>query len=406
MATGVAPLADPPQEWSKSTNIRWKIPIPGRGSATPIIWGDHIFILTAVELVDRPAPDADQRPPRADQLTPPPAHPYQFQVLDVSRLTGQVRWQRTVCEALPPEGHHPTNTYASASPITDGRFVYASFGSHGIYCFDFDGNLKWSRDLGEMRTRHGWGEGASPALLGDLLIVNRDHEEQSALLALDTQTGKTRWQVARDEPTSWSTPLVLDDRRPPQVIVSATRRVRSYNGRTGELLWECGGLTTNVIPSPVASHDTVFCMSWYGDSAVMALPLDKRGDLTGGPDVRWTYDRLAPYCPSPLLLPDGLYFLRGNSAILAGLDPHSGRTTLPPTRLGLSADVYASPVAADGRIFIVDRSGTTVVLRPDEDPEVLAVNRLDEPVDASPALVGKQLFLRTHYHLYCLEELD
>ncbi len=405
-ADGVAPHGDPPTHWDETTNVRWKCELPGVGSSTPIVWQDHVFILAALE-TDRAASEAEMAPilqANEGQRTVPPAKYLQYLVIDVDRISGEIRWQTAAAEAIPHEGRHQTNSFASGSPVTDGRFVYASFGSRGIYCYDFAGNLQWQRDLGDMRTRRGWGEGASPALHDGMLLVNWDHEEDSFLVALDAASGETRWKVDRDEPTSWSTPYVIDANGHTQVVVNATNRVRSYDLDTGELLWENGGQNTNVISSPVAIEDTVFCMSSYGKSTVHAIPLTARGDITDSEELAWNYDRLAPYCPSPLLYNNYLYFTRGNSTLLTSLDARSGETVLPPTRLPLGGSMYASPVGAAGRVYVVDRDGTTAVLRHGDKFEVLATNRLDDPMDASPAIVGRQMFLRGRHFLYCLEE--
>jgi outer membrane protein assembly factor BamB len=408
LASGVAPVGDPPIEWGEEKNVRWKVELPGAGSATPIVWNEHIFILAAVE-TERVATEeeiAALREANEGQMTEPPSRYWRFVVLDVDRATGQVRWERTACEALPHEGIQPTNTYASASPITDGRFVYASFGSRGIYCYDFAGGLVWSRDLGDMRTRHGWGEGASPALCQELqtLFVNWDQEGQSYLFALDSRTGDVRWQVERDEPTSWATPLVVDHGEATQVVVPATSRICSYDASSGDLLWECEGLTTNVIASPVATEDTVICMGWYGDAAVKAISLDARGDVTGGEHVRWQYDVLAPYCPSPLVYENDLFITRANTGVFAVLDAKTGETKIGPSRLpAIDGELYASPVAAAGRIYYLGRDGTAIILGHGGELELLSVNRLDDSFDASPAMVGRQIFLRGRRYLYCLE---
>jgi outer membrane protein assembly factor BamB len=405
-ADGVGPHADPPVEWDEQSGVRWKLELPGRGNSTPIVWEETIFLTTAVP-TERQATEAEAaalREANQGQLTLPALVFHRFQVLAIDRHSGEIRWQRTAVEAVPHEGHHPNGSYASASPVTDGRRVYVSFGSHGLFCYDFAGELHWQRDLGRMRTRNGWGEGASPALWGDTLVVNWDHEQDSFLVALDAATGEIRWRVQREEPTSWSTPLVVERPDGPQVIVSATNRVRAYALATGELLWECGGLTTNVIPSPVADARAVYCMSWYGESAVLAIPLDASGDLTDTDRRLWSYDRLAPYSPSPLLYQGSLYFARANSPIVTSLDVTSGETDLAPVRLPqVRSDMYASPVAAAGRVYFLARDGTMVVTRHGSQLDVLAANRLDDLFEASPAVVENQLFLRGHRYLYCLE---
>jgi len=404
-ADGVAPHANPPITWDETTHVKWKVRIPGSGNSSPIVWQDRVFVSTAVE-TDRPAkplPRPDVEPP-GGYLTKPPAHYYRFVVLCLDRTTGRVRWQRVATEAVPHEGHHRDHGYASASPTTDGRFVYASFGSRGIYCYDLEGNLVWQRDLGDMITRFGWGEGASPVIDGDSLAVNWDHEGPSFLEVLDARTGESRWKVDRDEATSWSTPVVVHRRGTRQLIVSASRRVVAYDLDTGEILWECGGQTVNVIPSPVVADGVVYCMSGFKGGALYALPLDASGDLTGSDRIIWHRDRGTPYVPSPLLYDDWLYFTRSNNAILTCLDAKTGKPLIEGERIPGLQTLYASPVGAAGRVYFVGRDGTTVVLRHGAPLEVLVTNRLDDPIDASPALVDGEVFLRGKSFLYCLGE--
>jgi outer membrane protein assembly factor BamB len=405
LATGFAPRGNPPLRWDDHTNIRWKAPIAGRGSATPIIWGDQVFVLTAVD-TGRAADAADL--PTADgklpKRTKPPTTYHRFLVLALDRWTGKVRWQRIATEQVPHEGHHPTHSYAAASPSTDGKYLYASFGSRGIYCYDIAGTLRWHRDLGRMQTRLGWGEGASPTLHGDALIVNWDQEVGSFLTVLDARTGETRWKVARDEPTSWATPLAVEHNGRTQVIVNGTNRVRSYDLATGAVIWQCGGQTVNAIPSPVRVGALAICMSGYTGSAAYAIPLEATGDLTGTSRVAWHYDRGTPYVPSPLLMGDRLYFTGANTPMLTILDVHTGKPLIDRARLPGLTSLYASPAAAADRMYFVGRDGTTLVLRSGDKLDVLATNRLNDPVDASPAIVGDQLFLRGEKYLYCIEE--
>jgi outer membrane protein assembly factor BamB len=401
-ANGTAPNADPPLTWDEKTNIKWKAPLTGHGSASPIVWGDQVFVVTAVK-TDRVAkaselPRAD---PRFEKKTNAPDHFYQFIVLCFDRTTGKQRWKQVATEQVPHEGHHPTHSYAAGSPTTDGKYLYASFGSFGIYCYDLDGKFQWKRDLGRMQTRLGWGEAVTPVVHGDALLLNWDQEVDSALYCLEAKTGKTRWKVDRDEKTSWNTPLVVDYKGRTQVIVNATNRIRSYDLKTGKPIWECGGMTTNAIPSAVTDGKVVYVMSGYKGAAVRAIPLDGEGDMTD--KVLWRYGRGTPYVPSPLLLGDRLYFTQANDALLTSLDIKTGKPILDRARLEAQKAFYASPVAAAGRIYLVDREGTTVVLKQGDKLEVLATNRLNDPIDASPALVGKQIFLRGDKYLYCIE---
>ena len=404
-ADGASPDGDPPLRWDEKTNVRWKAPIPGKGSGTPVVWGDKVFVVTA-EDTGRAADPADlpKDDPRFEKKTNPPKTYYRFVVICLDRRTGKVLWERTATEQVPHEGHHPTHSYAAASPTTDGRHLYVSFGSRGLYCYDLGGALQWKRDFGRMRTRLGWGEGSSPALHGDTLVVPWDQEADSFVVALDARTGATRWKVDRDEVTSWSTPLIVEHGGRTQAVVSATKRVRSYDLATGKVLWECGGMTVNVIPCPVARDGVVYCLSGYRGSYGVALPLDTEGDLTDGGKILWHVTQGTPYVPSPLLVGERLYFTQTNQPLLTCLDVKTGKALIDRARLPGLRELYASPVAAAGRVYLTGRDGTTLVIRRADKLEVLATNRLDDPIDASPAVVGRQMFLRGEKHVYCISE--
>jgi outer membrane protein assembly factor BamB len=404
LANGSAPHADPPITWCEKTNIKWKAPLPGRGSATPIVWGDQVFILSAIKTDRTARPEELPKPdPRFDKKTTAPNNFYQFVVLCFDRRTGKLGWQRTATEQVPHEGHHASHSYAAGSPTTDGRFLYVSFGSRGNYCYDLDGNLQWQRDLGRLNTRLGWGEAVTPVVHGTSLLLNYDQEADSALYCLDTRTGQTKWKVDREEKSSWNTPLIVEHKGHYQVIVNATLRARGYDLDTGKELWRCGGMTVNAIPSPVAANGVAYCMSGYGRGSALAIPLNAIGDLTGTDKVVWKHGRGTPYVPSPLLLDGRLYFTQANDALLTVLDVHTGQPTVDRHRLPNVRSFYASPVGAASRIYLVDREGTTLVLDERDPLHVLACNRLRDPVDASPAAVGKQLFLRGAKNLYCIE---
>jgi len=406
-ANGFAPHADPPLEWDKDTNIKWKVEVPGDGDATPIVWGDRIFILTAIK-TDR----EEESPPKEIAEAPGgnpfhvdrPTHYYKFVVMCFDRRTGDVVWGRVATELVPHEGHHRDHGFASASPVTDGRYVYASFGSRGIYCYDIDGNLQWQRDLGDMSIYRFFGEAISPVLYKDTLIVNWDHEGDSFLYALDARTGETKWKVARDEHTSWATPLVVEHDGTTQIVVNAFGKTRGYAFDSGEVIWECKGQVRAVIPCPVAYQGVVFCMSGYPGSALLAISLDATGDVSDSEKVVWSRKRDAPYCPSALLYQDRLYFNKGNGGILSVLDASTGEPIIKATRMPGIRGVYASPVAVEGKIYFTSRDGTTLVIDDGPKLNVLATNKLDEPTSASPALVGKDLFLRSEKHLFRISD--
>jgi outer membrane protein assembly factor BamB len=401
LACGASPTADPPLTWSEGENVKWKVRIPGDGSSTPVVWEDRVFVLSA-QATDKPA---DVKPEvHPDAKTLPPDVFYRFLVLCLDRSSGKVLWQRTACEAVPQEGHHPSHTYAGSSPITDGERVYAFFGSRGLYCYDLAGELLWQRDFGQMRTRYGWGEAATPALYGKTLVVPWDQEDQSFVAALDAASGEELWRKDRDEPTGWATPLIVPFGDKTQVILNGTNRARSYDLATGQLLWECGGQTVNAIPSPVRHGDKAICMSGYRGYFACAIPLDATGDVTDSDAVAWRHHRGTPYVPSPLLYEGLLYFTRANSAILSCLEADTGEIVYEFERLSDLSSLYASPSAAAGKVYVTDRDGVTMVLKHGREFEVLAVNRLDDPIDASPVPVGKSLLLRGRQHLYCIEE--
>lgn len=394
LGTGVAPEANPPLNWSETNNIKWKLALPGEGDATPIIWADRVFVLTAVPVTkDAAQPGVPGGAPGA----------FRFTVLCVDRASGKVLWERVARETSPHEGHQENNTFASASPVTDGKLVWAFFGSRGLHCYDFEGNLKWQKDFGLMKTKMGFGEGASPAVSGDTLVINWDHEGDDFIAAFDKTTGKELWRQPRDEPTGWSTPLIVEFNGQKQVVVNATGKVRSYDLLTGKELWSCGGQTANAIPTPVSQGDVVYVTSGFRGSALQAIRLGRTGDLTGTDAIAWSRNKSTPYVPSPLLADNYLYLITGNDALLSCFDAKTGEPYFERERLEGIRAVYASPVSAGERLYVLGREGVCVVLKKGPKPEVLAVNKLaDTRSDASIALVENQLFLRTAHHLYCI----
>ncbi len=531
LMTGASPDSDPPVTWSESSNIKWKVKIPGKGLATPLIWGDRVFVQTAIQLpkkespadnknssdkasgdkssgdkpaaektgsdksasdnsgsdnnskksnsdnsdsprprrdggddVDRgisprsadgrrgdgppgddgPSPDGPRRGGRFGGPDGPggpggfgpggpggrggpggfgggrggpggfgggrgmggqrPTEPYQFVLMCLDRQTGKTIWQKVAREEVPHEGAQFDNTFASNSPVTDGKVVVAYFGSRGLHCYDLDGNLKWEKDLGRMKTKLSFGEGSSPALYGNAVIVNWDHEGPGFIAAFDKQTGDELWRTKRDEETSWSTPIVIDNDGKPQVITAATRRIRAYDFADGKLLWECAGLTTNAIPSPVPGNGLIYATTGFRGSVMLAIRPSGTGDVTGTDSVAWTLKKGTPYVPSPLLYDDQLYFFASNNAILSCIDAKTGKPLYDAKRVEDMQGVYASPVGAGGRVYLVGRNGTTVVIKHGDEFEVLASNKLDDRFDSSPAIAGKDLFLRGRDHLYCIAE--
>jgi outer membrane protein assembly factor BamB len=408
----------PPLKWSATENIKWKTEIPGRGHSTPILWGEQLFLLTAVPKGGAaPAEEAAPAPRGEGERGQggggrggrggrggggAPQSEYTFAVLCVDANTGKIKWQTEVNEQKPHEGHHQTNTFASCSAVTDGQHVFASFGSFGIACLTLDGKLVWKKDLGDMRTRNSFGEGASPALWGETLVVPWDHEGDSALYALDAKSGEVKWKVDREEPTIWATPLITEFKGRVQVIASGSNRVRSYDLKDGKLIWECQALGPNPIPTPMRLGDTVICASGYRSYHLAAIPLDGEGDVTER--VVWKRNDSAPYVSTPVMYEETLYVTKSQDPLLTIVNAKTGETLMEPQRLPSLNNLYASPLAANGRIYFSSRNGTTVVLKHGNEAEVLATNELGEGLDASPIAVGKRLFLRGEKHLFCVEQ--
>ena len=408
--TGVAPNGDPPIEWDNSRNIKWKRPIPGRGQSTPIIWGNTVYITTSVpfgEKVDHKALDHDHEHDHGAHDNMDPNSRHRFVVMAVDRSSGAVLWEKVVREEIPHEPAHVTGSWASNSGVADASGFIAFFGSRGLYALDHKGELQWEKDFGDMKVRHAHGEGSSPALHGNTLVINWDHQGQSFLIAVNRKDGSVKWRVAREEITSWSTPLIVEHLGRPQVIVAATGRVRGYDLADGKVIWECSGLSRNVVATPVAADGMVYVANSYDFQAMLAIRLDKaRGDISQSEAIVWKRDRHTPYVPSPLLYKGQLYFLRHNQGILSNLDAKTGETLYGPMRLPHLGQVFASPVGAADRIYLSDRSGGTMVIERGPEFRVLAHNQLDDSFSASAAISGKSLFLRGDQFLYCIEELS
>lgn len=383
-ATGAAKNANPPLTWSETENIKWKVEVPGHGLSSPIVWADKIFFLTAIESEKEGA--------------------YKFDFVCMDRNTGKILWQKTAREEVPHERHHETGSFASNSVVTDGKYLWASFGSRGVHCYDVDGNHKWSKDLGKMNKLRSFGEGSSAALAGNALIVVMDHEGDSAIYALNKETGDIIWQKSRDEATSWATPLPIEVNGKLQVVTNATNLTRSYDIENGDIIWHCSGQTRNVVPTPVTGFGKVFCISGFRGSALKVIELGRTGDLSGTDAISWQVDRDTPYVPSPLLYGDKIYFLSGNKPILSCYQAQTGKPNFVAQSLDGASGFYASPVGAADRVYLASQNGITLVIKHSDTYEVLASNKLDDRFDASPAIVGNELILKGKEYIYCIAQ--
>ena len=399
MATGVSLHADPPVEWSETKNVRWKVEIPGRGSASPVVWDDRIFLLTAIPAN---ASGDDQHMPKGG-IQPRTLH--RFVVMAIDRKTGKTIWERVAREEVPHEASHQDNgTWASSSASTDGERVYAWFESRGMFVYDMNGKLLWEKDLGDKKMRNQFGEGSTPTVYGNRVIIVWDHiAGPSFITALDKVTGQEIWRVSRDEIDTWATPLVVEHEGRAQVIVPGMKRLLSYDLENGKIVWESKGLTMNPIPSPVYAEGMVYAMSGFQGNNLKAVRLaDAKGDITGTGAIVWSLDRDTPYVPSPLLYDGVLYFLKTNNGLLSAFDAKTGKPHYQLQRLEGVPNVFASPVGAKGRVYLTGREGTTLVIKNATTFEILARNALDDGFDASPALVDKEIILRGYKYLYSI----
>ena len=406
--TGEAVKGNPPTVWSETQNVKWKIPIPGKGLSTPVIWGDQMFITSTIS-TDKKAPAEAAAKPKeggASWMQPRlPEYQQQFVIYSINRKTGKIIWQKVVREEFPHEGTHNDGSWASQSCVTDGKYLIASFGSSGIYCLDLKGNLIWEKDLGDMNIRMSFGEGSSPALYKKYLIVNWDNEKDSYVYVLDVTTGEIIWKKQRDEQTSWSTPLVVPVKGKLQLIITATGKSIAYDLENGDIIWEMSGMTANVIPSPVTDGDLVYLISGFRGAALQTVKLgEAKGDLKGSSALVWTYDKNTPYVPSPLLYNNRLYYLRGNDERLSCVDAKKGKIFYEAEKLDRMKQVYASPVGVNGFVYVMGRNGMCYVLKDGTEFQVVSRNQLDDNFDASPAIAGNELYLRGLKSLYCIAE--
>ena len=398
-ATGVSRSADPPLEWSETKNVRWKVEIPGRGAASPVVWGDRLFLLTAIPMG---VTGAAQHSPRGGAQ---PRGVHRFVVMAIDRNTGRTIWERVAREEEPHEaGHGENSTWASSSAITDGENVIAYFESRGLYVYDMEGKLLWQKELGHKRMRNQFGEGSTPVLYRNTVVIVWDHiAGPSFVVALDKRSGQELWRAPRQEIDTWATPLVVEVNGRAQAVVPGMNRVRSYDLETGAVVWESDGLTMNPIPSPVSENGLLVLMSGFQGNDLKAIRLaEARGNIDGSRAVVWSMERDTPYVPSPLLYDNVLYFLKSNSGLLSAFDAVAGAPHYQVQRLTEVPEVFSSPVGAGGRVYVTGRDGTTLVIRHGPRFELLAKNTLDDGFDASPALVDKTIYMRGYKYLYAI----
>jgi outer membrane protein assembly factor BamB len=386
MARGDAPL-----NWSDTERVAWKITVPGKGYSSPVVWGDRLFVTTAVPT------GASSGDPRGS-LTE-----HRFMVMAYARQSGQLVWEQVARVATPHQPHHPQyGSFASNSPITDGTHLIAFFGSRGLYCYTLDGTLVWQKDFGPLKMYNDFGEGAWTALDGNTLVVVLDHEGESFLLALDKATGRELWRTPHQGNTNWSGPYITTVNGRKQVIVSASREAGGYDLATGKQVWGARGLGQNTVPAPVAAGGLVFVMSGFRNPNLMAIRLGRDGDLTDTDAIVWQNQRGNSYSASPVLHDGTLYVLTDNG-MLSAFDAASGTPHYQQVRLPKAYNFKASPVGANGKLYLASENDDVIVVKMGPAFEVLATNTLkDQVFIATPAIVDGEIYLRSETTLFSI----
>jgi outer membrane protein assembly factor BamB len=407
--SGVSAEKGLPEEWGEKQNVRWKTPLPGRGHSSPVVWGKRVFVTTAVEGAVVPGAKAAVHKIEGQEWKHPDSlgadRKHAFKVMALDRDTGKVLWEQTAWEGTPYDDRHRKSSYAASTPATDGKMVYAYFGSEGLYAYDVGGKLAWKFMPGKLGTL-GMGAATSPVLFRNVVIVQADEEEgkDSFIVALDKKTGKEVWRSPRKVQASWATPLLVNTGKRTELIASGTETVISYDPATGKELWRSKGLESNAIPSPVATagHDMVVVSAGYPAKVAYAIRLGASGDLKDA-DIAWKYGKGTAYVTSPILYGDYLY-LFSDKGVMTCLDARTGEVKYEGGRVPVPASFTASPVAFDGKILLTSEDGDTFVVRAGPKHEVLRTNSVGEPVYASPAVADGKLFIRGERHLYAIEQ--
>jgi outer membrane protein assembly factor BamB len=408
-SSGVSEGTGLPEAWSATENVLWKVKVPGSGWSSPVVWGDRVFVTSAIQEEgesepvkkglyiggDRPAAGALQR----------------WMVYCIDWATGKIVWERTAGRRAPRYGRHLKNSFASETPATDGQRIYACFGSLGLFCYDFTGKQLWSRSWGEFPMRANWGTAASPILHGDRVYLVNDNQQQSFLVAVDKITGQDVWRVDRDEKSNWSTPFVWEHPDRTEIVTAGTRQVRSY-GLDGKLLWQLGGMSSITIPTPCAGKELLYVSSGFivdRKRPVFAIRSGASGDIslkdaeTGNRYVAWCQKFAGPYNPSPLLYGDYLYVLY-DLGLLACYDARSGKEIYAKTRIAPAARAFtSSPWAYQGKVFCLSEDGDTFVVQAGPPFKLLRANSVGELCLATPAIARRSLILRTETQLLRIE---
>jgi outer membrane protein assembly factor BamB len=407
-ASGVADHQNLPVSWDAAhgTHIKWSAAIPGLAHSSPIVWGDKVFVTTAISS----RPDASfKRGLYGDGDASDDVSPQHWKLLCLDRKTGKILWDRTAYEGPPKEKRHVKSTYSNSTPATDGKVVIAFFGSEGLYAFDLAGKALWKRDLGKLNVgaydlpEYEWGTASSPIVYGGKVIVQCDQQKGSFLEAFDRDTGRTLWKADRDELPSWGTPAIYEGAGGTQLVANGSNFVRGYDPATGKELWRLGGSSKITAPTPVFADGLIVVASGRRPEApIFAIRAGAAGDITGNPHwVAWQKQQRGPYMPTPVIYGGNLYVL-GNAGVFDCYNLSTGaeiyRERIPHQGSGFSG----SPVASDGKIYLPSEDGDIFVVKAGAHFELLQKNEMGEPLMATPAISGGMLLVRTQHHLWAI----
>ena len=401
---GVSVEKNLPTEWSTNKNVKWKAAIPGQGHSSPIIWGNKVFLTTAVQGELVPGAKAVVHMDGGKEFLHPDSiganYKHQFKVLCLDRKTGKILWEQTAFEGTPYDNRHRKSSFAASTPTTDGKYVFAFFGTEGLYAYDMNGKQIWKADLGKLGTV-GMGTGTSPILYENLVIVQCDEENGAAsfIVGIDKKTGKEVWKTPRKVQVSWSTPLLVRTSKRAELITSGTEAIIAYDPATGKELWRHKGVESNAVPTPVATSDLVIVSAGSPVKIAMAIELGSNGDL--GDKVTWKYSKGTAYVPSPILYGEYLY-LTSDRGVLTCLDAKTGEVKYEGGRVPVPASFSGSPVAFDGKILMTSEDGDTFIIKAGPKHEVVGTNSIGEPVYSSLAVADGNLFIRGEKNLYCI----
>jgi outer membrane protein assembly factor BamB len=399
-----------PTEWSTTKNVLWSTPIAGRGFSSPVVWNDVIFLTTSVEGEVVPASKTAPHVLGGEPFVHPDAvagdKRHTLKVLALNRTTGKMLWERTAYDGPVFDARHKAGSYANTTPATDGRYVFAWFGSEGLYAYDFNGRLAWKKSFGGIPA-FGMGTGSSPVLFENLLILqcDEDNGDKSFIVALERSSGKEVWRTARPVQGSWTTPVIARGPTRTELIASGNEFIIGYDPRTGKEFWRAQGTGGWTVPTPIAAQGIVVASAAHPVKRAIAVKLGGSGDLTGTPQIAWEHTRGTGYTPSSIAYGDYAYLLT-DAGLVTCLDIKTGEMKYEGARPPKPARVWSSPIAFDGKILVTNEAGETHVIAAGPKFEILRTNTLDEPVYASPAAAGGTLYIRTATKLYAIKESE